>query len=157
MKNFFSSTRWLATTVMRECCYTAQLPFLSCAKNPGKALYIPQLRCCSIAASLSSLKFFQGEIAMLELIWECRTKSCSVASYWLSVRKDSAPSSLTTKSTKHDPFTLNGRPIYASALSSCLSLPFLKKTVESVWVIISEFFWVALLNDTSANDKLYAV
>lgn len=104
-------------------------PILSlCNKNPGMALSVPQSCCCSMAASLSPPESFQGEIAMLELISEPRTKSRSVASYWLSVRRDSAPSTLTTKPTKHDPLPFNGRPVYANALSSCLSLSFSLET-----------------------------
>lgn len=102
-----------------------QLPILClCKKHPGMAQSVPQLCCCSMAASLSPPECFQGEIAMLELISEPRTKSCSVASYWLSVRRDSAPSTLTTQPTKHDHLSFNGRPIYANTLSSCLSLSF---------------------------------
>lgn len=93
-------------------------------KSPGMALSFPQLCCCSMAASLSPPECFQGEIAMLELISGPRTKSCSVASYWLSVRRDSAPSTLTTKPTKHDHLSFNGRPMYANTLSLCLSLSF---------------------------------
>lgn len=46
-------------------------------------------------------KLFQEEIAMLELISDA--ESCSAVSLWLSVRGDSAPSTLTTKPTNHEP------------------------------------------------------
>lgn len=66
---------------------------------------------CSMAASLSPAERFQGEIAMLELISEPRTKSFAVASYWLSVRRDSAPSTFTSELTRHDLLPFNRRPI----------------------------------------------
>lgn len=66
---------------------------------------------CSMAASLSPAERFQGEIAMLELISEPRTKSFAVASYWLSVRRDSAPSTFTSELTRHDLLPFNWRPI----------------------------------------------
>lgn len=50
-------------------------------------------------ASLSEL--LQEEIALLELISDA--ESCSAVSLWLSVRGDSAPSTLTTKPTNHEP------------------------------------------------------
>lgn len=60
---------------------SVQLPILSLCKNPGLVLSIPQLCCCPVAGSLSPPQRFQGEIAMLELISESRTKSCAMASY----------------------------------------------------------------------------
>lgn len=85
-------------------------------KYPGTALSVAQLWRWSMAASLNPPECFQGEIAMLELISKPRTKSCSVESYWLSVRRDSAPPTLTTKPTEHDHLSFNGRPIYANTL-----------------------------------------
>lgn len=72
-------------------------PFLDSAEIPGRR----KRRCChATSASQSPPRHFQEEIAMLELISD--SESRSAPSLWLSVRRDSAPSTLTTKPTNHE-------------------------------------------------------
>lgn len=67
-------------------------PFLDAAEIAGRR---KRRRGCAASQS------FQEEIAVLQLISD--SESCSAASRCLSVRRDSAPSTLTTKPTNHEP------------------------------------------------------